>query len=288
MQILVSNKVFENKGAVLRPFSARDVEAESIRVGRELGLQSHALSTQRALLQKEFLMLMGQQNSGFPFRFCRVSDAFDFFLTISSEKPASTILYRGPQSQFLTITRLHIKKYAPIYAKVSEPTEGSSELILSRDPRLLEQLDYLLSVKAKQGKLSEEDFRAQGLALGYPKSAVEGFASFAEDGDRIPTYARLLLENNITLAPPLWNASYVPTISGGEILEIGHLEFWNSIIAREIGNFAFEIGSAHNKVSQMLLIARLQGKVSWAEDSHERSMREAIENAYGVPLSVGY
>lgn len=289
LRLQVSEKVFQNKGAVLRPFSARKVEAEGMRVGRELGLQSHPLSTQKALLQKEFLMLMKHQASGIPFRICRISDAFDFFLALSGEKTASIIFYRGPRSQFLTPTHLSIGGYPPIYAKVSDSIQGSRDLIISRDLSLLKQLDYLLSVRAKQGKLSKEDFRTQGLALGYPKSAVENFLSFSENAAQIPAYARLLLENNITLTPSLWNAGYIPTISGGRILESGHLEFWNSIVAREIGQFIFNIASAHNKISKMeLLIAALQGKTSWAEDSRERVIREAIENAYGVPLSVGY
>ena len=289
MRLLVSEKVFQNKGAILRPFSARDAKAEGIRVGRELGMQGHALSTQRTILQKELLGFIGQQNPGLPFRFCRVSDVFDLFLALSGEKPASIILYLGRPSGFLEPTRLTIGKYAPIYARTYDSAPGSKDLILSRDLGLLGRLHHLLSSSAKQGKFSEEEFRTQGFALGYPKSAVEAFASFAGKGAQTSRHIRLLLENNITITPPLWNASYLSAISGGRILETGHLESWNSILPKEMGQFAFDIASAHNKIYKMeLLNAGLQGKTAWAEEPGERNLREAIENAYGVPLSVGY
>jgi len=285
----VTTKVFENKGAVLRPFSARDAEAEGIRVGTALGMKAHALSTQRALLHKEFLILIGQHLRGLPFRLCRASDVSDLLLALSGEKPASVIFYARPQPQFLSPTRIRIGDYAPIYAKVSEPLHGSRDLIISRDLGLLEQLDYMLSVRAKTGKLSEEDFRASGHAFGYPGSAVENYVSFSGIAAQMGEYARLLIENNITITPALWNAPYIPTISGGKILELKHLELWNSILARELGQFYFEVLSAHNKLLKAeLLIAKRNGKSTWNEGERDRVMREAIESAYGVPLSVGY
>ena len=289
MQILVSKKAFENKGAILRPFSARDVEAEGRMVGRELGMNGHALSTQRSLLHKEFLFLINQHIRGLPFKICRASDASDLLLALSGEKPASEIFYRGPENQFLSPTRIRIGKYSPIYAKVSALIQGTRELILSRDLALIEQLEHALMVRAKTGKISEQDLRTQGLAFGYPRIAVERYVSFPGNLSQLTHYARILLENNITIAPALWNAPYIPTISEGRILETEHLELWNSALAKELGQFYFEVLSAHNKLLKMeLLAARSKGRITWNEDDGDRSIREAIENAYGVPLSVGY
>jgi len=289
LQMLVSNKVFENKGAVLRPFSARDAETEGIRVGMALGMKGHALSTQRALLHKEFLLLMRQSLQGLTFRLCRASDAFDLFLSLSGEKPASEIFYRGPKDQFLSPTRIRIGKYAPIYAKVCESLEGDKELILSRDLSLIEKLEHALKVRARTGTISQEELRSQGLAFGYPRSAVERYVSASAGTAQMNQYARLLLENDITIAQALWNAPYIPTISGGKVLEMDHLEFWNSALARELPPFAYVVGSAHNKLLKIeFLTARSKGKTAWNEGERDRVMREAIENAYGVPLPVGY
>lgn len=289
MQTIVSTKVFENKGAVLRPFRAKDVETEGKLVGKALAMNGHPLSTQRSLLQGEFLTLMKHRLRGAQFSIRRASDVADLLLVLSGEKPASVIFYKGPAAQIPSGSTITIGNYAPIYAKLSQPLHGSRDLILSRDLSLIEKLDYILSIRAKEGKLSEEDFRAAGLAFGYPLSAVENHVASREGLGQMPQYARLLIENDITLTPALWNAKYIPTVSEGNILEIAHLERWNAALARELGPFYFDVFSAHNKLLKMeLLTANLNGRVSWGEGARERAMREAIEAAYGVPLSVGY
>ncbi len=283
MRLLVSEKAFQNKGAVLRPFSSRDAESEGIRVGKELGMHGHALSTQTALLEKEFLFLLSQKMPRLPFRLCTVPDAFDLFLALSRKKPATMIQHGGLEIPFLRPTLLSIGDYSPIYAKVFASTKGADLLILSRGLDMIEQLDRILSTIEKTGKISKANARAQGLALGYPESAIESYTSFAGRGEPLPAFIRFLLEHNITLTPALWNAPYVPTISGGKILELEHLEFWNSVVAKDLGPFAFDAASAHNKVSLVeMLISNSRGETSWAEDPAERRFRKALEGAYGT------
>jgi hypothetical protein len=288
MNLLVSGKVFENKGAILRPFSARDVETESRMAGRELGLSNFTPGFQRALLQREFLLMMRDKLCALPFTCARTNDVLDLYLVLTGVKPASILDFGKTSLSLSSPTCIQFGKYAPIYAKVSDSVRGTEVLVISRDLSLVAMLNVLLA-EAKSGKASPEYFRSQGAALGYPPEAVDAFAPGPAGRCRSQEYIASLLEDNILLSAPIWNSSFVPAIKNGKVLEVHKMEFWNSVLAKELGSAYFSIASASNKMWKIeLLLASLKGNKEWPEETSERLIREAVERAYGVPLSVGY
>ena|GEM_PF-7006333 len=206
---------------LLRPFKASEYE-------KELAfLNENFPKTLRYNPEKEVYQLGVRVPRAMKWQFMQIPQKLDqFYLVATGEKIASEM--GGGPTFFMRIglgskTRRLKTSFGDVYL------HRNDGVVMSKDPKAIQDV---LDAHSKSGQEYHFQF---GIAMGFPKSAVEKYAN----GEyAFPEFYREAIKADITMEPWLYaNDFFAPTIKDGKVVEESTLQRWHETLK---GNYSYE------------------------------------------------